>query len=309
MARELRAKLERAEHYGDWLRRRLQDQTETAVAAAASRDDAHERLDEQAAELEKLRSDYEASLARIAALTAELEQLQEGHSIELQALREELEVAHVSAADLERTNEQLIESLAHAKASRDATRARRATSEQTDTAGTANLEEELRVLREAALDARQQLTSKNQTIDYLLDELAKRDAFLPDAGPSDDDECSTDAEPVITPGRTVATVRDRVTRLLIGSVEGHELRFPLFKTRLTIGRTAQNDIQLNAPYVSRRHAVIVTDGDTTRVIDWGSKNGVFVNSKRVTEHFLRNTDIVAIGHARFRFEERPMRDA
>ena len=81
-----------------------------------------------------------------------------------------------------------------------------------------------------------------------------------------------------------------------------------FKDKLTIGRTGDNDIQLDAPYISRRHAVVTTDGETTRVIDWGSKNGVFVNSKRVSEHFLANGDIVTIGNAHFRYDERPKRD-
>ena len=58
----------------------------------------------------------------------------------------------------------------------------------------------------------------------------------------------------------------------------------------------------------RRHAVIVVDHDTTRVIDWGSKNGVFVNAERITEHFLKNGDSVRIGTADFRYEERPKRD-
>jgi pSer/pThr/pTyr-binding forkhead associated (FHA) protein len=102
--------------------------------------------------------------------------------------------------------------------------------------------------------------------------------------------------------------RDRVTRLLIGRIDDQELRFPLFKDKLTIGRTKQNDIQLNAQHVSRRHAVITTEGDVARVVDWGSKNGVYVNSKRVTEHFLKNGDIVTIGIAEFRYEELRKRD-
>ncbi len=100
---------------------------------------------------------------------------------------------------------------------------------------------------------------------------------------------------------------DRTTRLLIGSVDGQVLRFPLFKDRLTIGRTKDNDIQLKAAYVSRRHAVIQTDGEQTRIIDWGSKNGIQVNSARVSEHFLQHGDTVLIGNARFRYEERRMR--
>ena len=102
---------------------------------------------------------------------------------------------------------------------------------------------------------------------------------------------------------------DRVTRVLVGKIGDQLLRFPLFKDRLTIGRTSDNDIQLNAGYISRRHAVVQTDGESTRVIDWGSKNGVYVNSKPVTEHFLKNGDIVTIGNAHFRYEERPKRDA
>jgi pSer/pThr/pTyr-binding forkhead associated (FHA) protein len=102
---------------------------------------------------------------------------------------------------------------------------------------------------------------------------------------------------------------DRVTRVLVGKVGEQLLRFPLFKDRLTIGRTEDNDIQLNALFISRRHAVVQTDGDATRVIDWGSKNGVFVNSTRVTEHFLNNGDIVTIGNAHFRYDERPKRDS
>ena len=103
--------------------------------------------------------------------------------------------------------------------------------------------------------------------------------------------------------------KDRVTRVLIGSIDDQELRFPLFNDRLTIGRSEQNDIQLKVAHISRRHAVVVTEEGSTRVIDWGSKNGVFVNSKRITEHFLKNGDIVTVGTAEFRYEERPKRDA
>ena len=54
---------------------------------------------------------------------------------------------------------------------------------------------------------------------------------------------------------------------------------------------------------------MLTEGDATRVIDWGSKNGVYVNAERVTERFLANGDIVAVGNAKFRYEERPKREA
>ena len=79
--------------------------------------------------------------------------------------------------------------------------------------------------------------------------------------------------------------------------------FPLFKDRLTIGRTEDNDIQLKAAYISRRHAVVQTDRDVTRIIDWGSKNGVFINDERTSEGSLVHGDRVAIGNAEFVYTE------
>jgi pSer/pThr/pTyr-binding forkhead associated (FHA) protein len=97
--------------------------------------------------------------------------------------------------------------------------------------------------------------------------------------------------------------------VLVGNAGDQELRFPLFKNRLTIGRTAEHDIQLKTAYISRRHAVVLTEGESTRIIDWGSKNGVYVNSERVKEQYLSNGDIVSVGNVKFRYEERPKRDA
>jgi len=101
--------------------------------------------------------------------------------------------------------------------------------------------------------------------------------------------------------------RESVTRLLVGESDGQEVRFPLFKNRLTIGRTATNDIQLNTQCISRRHAVIVTENGSTKIVDSGSKNGVYINEKRVIEQMLKNDDIVMIGTTEFRYEERPKR--
>ena len=52
------------------------------------------------------------------------------------------------------------------------------------------------------------------------------------------------------------------------------LLFDSFKDRLTVGRTANNDIQLRAQYVSRRHAVIFRENGETRIVDWQSKEDV-----------------------------------
>ncbi len=100
---------------------------------------------------------------------------------------------------------------------------------------------------------------------------------------------------------------ERVTRQLIGSADGQELSFPLFRNRLSIGRTRLNDIQLDLRFVSRRHAVIAIDDNVTRIIDLGSRNGVYVNKKRITEKFLRSGDIITIWLTHLRYEERAKR--
>jgi pSer/pThr/pTyr-binding forkhead associated (FHA) protein len=51
----------------------------------------------------------------------------------------------------------------------------------------------------------------------------------------------------------------------------------------------------------------VTENDRTRIVDWGSKNGIAVNKQPVSEQVLRSGDIVTIGNADFRYEERPKR--
>ena len=50
------------------------------------------------------------------------------------------------------------------------------------------------------------------------------------------------------------------------------------------------------------------DADVARIIDWGSKNGVYANGERVKEHFLEHGDVITIGNARFRYEERRKRE-
>lgn len=66
----------------------------------------------------------------------------------------------------------------------------------------------------------------------------------------------------------------------------------------TIGRTESNDIALPNPRVSRRHAVIQSQSSNTALIliDMGSRNGVFLNGKRISQPaFLRNLDRISIG--------------
>jgi general secretion pathway protein A len=65
--------------------------------------------------------------------------------------------------------------------------------------------------------------------------------------------------------------------------------------RFVIGRTTDNDLQIDSKFVSRHHAQLVTTQDGTMLEDLNSTNGVYLNGKRVRRHKLAQGDVVRIG--------------
>src|SRR5262249_28550842 len=91
------------------------------------------------------------------------------------------------------------------------------------------------------------------------------------------------------------------TRLLIqGDGTGPAIVHVLGR-KTSIGRTPDNDLQLDAKFVSRHHAVILAGPLQTIIEDLNSTNGVQVNGRRVTRHTLRDGDQITIGRAYYRF--------
>ncbi|MFI5777209.1 ATP-binding cassette domain-containing protein [Nocardia sp. NPDC051570] len=68
---------------------------------------------------------------------------------------------------------------------------------------------------------------------------------------------------------------------------------------LTIGRTSDNQIVVNDPLASRKHARLVKAGEGLVIEDIGSANGTFVNGRREQRTALRERDIVTIGNIDF----------
>src|SRR5512135_752494 len=63
-----------------------------------------------------------------------------------------------------------------------------------------------------------------------------------------------------------------------------------------IGRSSSCNVVLDAPLVSRRHAVLEVEVDRVAVADLGSRNGVFVNGVRVLgTRVLRDGDTISLG--------------
>jgi phosphoserine phosphatase RsbU/P len=76
---------------------------------------------------------------------------------------------------------------------------------------------------------------------------------------------------------------------------GVEKLFPLDKPVFTIGRKAENDLQLLSDTVSRQHAEIVREDETYFLVDIGSKRGTFVNDQRIERIALQHQDHIRIG--------------
>jgi len=89
---------------------------------------------------------------------------------------------------------------------------------------------------------------------------------------------------------------------LILSLEGSVIReIPINKERITIGRKAQNDIQIENLAVSSEHACIVTILADSFLEDMGSTNGTLVNGNSVKKHILQNNDVIEIGKYKMKY--------
>ena len=255
-------------------------------------------------------------------MQATIDKQQAGHEQEMRTLRFELDEAQNTVAETADMNSQLASELMDTRGFKNDLESMLSQNDEQSQQRIEDLENQIKRLSRATEDFEQKLDTKSTAINVLLGELAKKSEQMDSIGEIEEVIQDIDhrmsgrfddahaKEAVAEPDATHAhSDRDRVTRVLVGSVDDQVLRFPLFKDRLTIGRTHENDIQIKTSYVSRRHAVVLTVGDETQVIDWGSKNGVFINSKRVKEHVLSNGDIVAVGNAEFRYEERQKRDS
>jgi pSer/pThr/pTyr-binding forkhead associated (FHA) protein len=70
-----------------------------------------------------------------------------------------------------------------------------------------------------------------------------------------------------------------------------------------IGRALDGDVVLDDATVSPRHALLLERGGTLAIADDRSRNGVFVNSRRVLEAPLHHGDMVRLGAREMRFLE------
>jgi type II secretory pathway predicted ATPase ExeA len=84
-------------------------------------------------------------------------------------------------------------------------------------------------------------------------------------------------------------------RILV-STEGRTVReLPLHVGRVIVGRTVDNDLQIDSRFVSRHHCQLIVSAQACVIEDLNSTNGIYVKSKRVRRQHLNDGDVVVIG--------------
>jgi Protein of unknown function (DUF3662)/FHA domain len=135
----------------------------------------------------------------------------------------------------------------------------------------------------------------------LLDIPEEEQAAAPDAAPSQGDF-----------GHTMVYSPDRAARVLEPELSSRaparravlagDGRRVVLHDPFIVGRSRDCDLVIDDPNISRQHAELRSDGDSWRVRDLGSTNGIKVNRRRVGQAVLRSGDRVTLGLTDFDFE-------
>ena len=81
--------------------------------------------------------------------------------------------------------------------------------------------------------------------------------------------------------------------------------FPIKEGTTTIGRNIENSIVINDEQVSNNHAAIFTEDLKIWIEDLKSRNGVYLNGKRITsQSLLHDGYLIRLGNTILRFEDK-----
>jgi len=79
-----------------------------------------------------------------------------------------------------------------------------------------------------------------------------------------------------------------------------EREFQIFGPRTLIGRSEMSDVAIDNQYVSKHHALLIWAEGEVMLLDLKSRNGTYVNAKRVERQILQDSDILALGDYRIK---------
>ncbi|MHC4821577.1 MAG: FHA domain-containing protein, partial [Planctomycetota bacterium] len=90
--------------------------------------------------------------------------------------------------------------------------------------------------------------------------------------------------------------------LIVKSPSGTET-VELGDDAVTLGRTADNTLQIAGTGASRKHAQILFVGKGWELVDLGSRNGTMVNGQKVARAMLQPGDVIGIGEVQITFQD------
>ena len=113
-----------------------------------------------------------------------------------------------------------------------------------------------------------------------------------------------DTREIVTPKAVgyLGDVRTVTVSRLVLVENGRETSFPLTRDTYTVGRHKNNDIVIADPKVSSFHARIDRTPEGFVVVDLKSRNGSYVNGRRVETALLKTGDEVRMGTARLSYK-------
>jgi type II secretory pathway predicted ATPase ExeA len=161
----------------------------------------------------------------------------------------------------------------------------------------------INVLCDAALHAACMRASGHVSGAEIL--LATQDSRWPEALARDKARVGVAAQGAPAPGAPAekaaaedATAEDApsaVAQLLVTHGTKHIAAWPVKPGRISIGRAPDNELRLEAQFISRHHCQVVTVGNVSTIEDLGSVNGISVNGKAVKRHVLQHNDQITLG--------------
>ncbi|BBM82972.1 FHA domain-containing protein [Candidatus Uabimicrobium amorphum] len=84
-------------------------------------------------------------------------------------------------------------------------------------------------------------------------------------------------------------------------IDGKDTAFEVKEKPIIIGRSSKSDITMSDNHFSRHHFEIGKNEDGYYVKDLNSFNGTLLNDKKITQHLIKDSDIITVGKTRFIF--------
>jgi pSer/pThr/pTyr-binding forkhead associated (FHA) protein len=85
-----------------------------------------------------------------------------------------------------------------------------------------------------------------------------------------------------------------------------EERWEIGGQPLVVGRNGRAQVSVEDDGISRRHFLIVRDGEDYVIRDLNSRNGTWVEGRRVFAEKLRHNDCILAGRTQFLFADAPI---